>query len=191
MSRGVRKAAVYQDDVDRSEFLRLLWVVTERYRWECYADCLMTNHFHVVVQTIEPTLSRGMQWLNARYAVWFNERYGLEGHAFERRFNSVLIKNQEHFVVAVQYVVLNPVRAGICGSPGEWRWSSFLATAGVVRPRLCLTVDWLTGHFGGDQREAARRFVQCVEGPDASRQVRALTPDVAPWASRRVVRLRR
>src|SRR5437588_6861760 len=93
MNRGVRGAALYTDDDDHERFLSLLADGSVRYTWLVRTYCLMCNHYHLLVTTPEPTLSRGMQWLNGCYAQWFNWRHGHMGHAFFRRFHSVLVKS--------------------------------------------------------------------------------------------------
>ena len=85
----------------------------------------MTNHFHLLVETPEPNLSRGMQRLNSAYAGYFNERFGLVGHLFQQRFGSRLIETDEYFGEAMRYIAFNPVRAGLCSRPSDWPWSSF------------------------------------------------------------------
>ena len=85
----------------------------------------MTNHFHLLIETPEPTLSVGMQRLNSEYATYFNERFGFVGHLFQQRFGSRLIETEEYFAEALRYIAFNPVRAGLCEHPHEWPWSSF------------------------------------------------------------------
>lgn len=126
-SRGVRRLPLFHDDQDRLLFLQLLVLVCARYGWRCHAYCLMTNHYHLVIETSQANLSAGMQALNSRYAQLFNLRHGYAGHALERRFYSELIESDEHLLLLARYIVLNPVRAGLCRTPGEWPWSSHSA----------------------------------------------------------------
>jgi len=83
----------------------------------------MTNHFHLLVQTAEPNLSRGMQWLNTAYVVWFNRRHERSGHLYRGRFKAFLIEKESYFAAVLRYVVLNPVRANMVARPenGESR----------------------------------------------------------------------
>ena len=89
------------------------------------AYCLMTNHFHLLITTPAPNLSVGMHHLNGEYAKYFNERHSFDGHLFERRFESRLVESEEYFADALCYIAFNPVKAGLCAHPREWRWSSF------------------------------------------------------------------
>ena len=124
-SRGNRRQAIFHDDHDRRWFLALRQRVVDRYGWQVLAYSLMTNHFHLLVETPEPTLSVGMQRLKSGYAGYFNERHSLVGHLFQQRFDSRLIESEKHFNKTLNYIALNPVKAGLCVHPAEWPWSSF------------------------------------------------------------------
>jgi putative transposase len=92
----------------------------------------------------------------------FNRRHGRIGHLFERRYSSVLIEREPHLLEACRYVVLNPVRAGLCETADDWRWSSFRATAGLAGVPPFLVVDWLHGQFGRDAVAARDQYVAFV-----------------------------
>ncbi len=168
VSRGVRKLPIFTDDRDRERFLRLLDLTAERYGWQIHAYCLMTNHFHLLLTTPQPNVSAGMQYLNGRYCQWFNGRHGFEGHVVERRFWSDLIETERHFLNTARYIVLNPVRAGICRVAAAWRWSSYRATvaARTTLPRLSA---WLLRTLDSDLEEAREQFARFVRAgePDA------------------------
>jgi putative transposase len=123
-SRGVAKANVFLDLDDRHVFLWLLaWVVDDA-AWDCHAFCLMTNHYHLVIETRRTDLSRGMHRLNGRYAETFNAKYARTGHLFGDRFGSRVISGEEHLSDACHYVVQNPVRAGLTKRASDWPWSA-------------------------------------------------------------------
>src|SRR5688572_26326927 len=103
-TRGVRRQAIFGDDSDRELFLRILGDVVDLRGWRCHAYCLMPNHYHLVISTPEPDLSAGMHHLNLRYARRFNARYGHEGHLFDRRFHSILIRSDWHLLEVIRYV---------------------------------------------------------------------------------------
>jgi REP element-mobilizing transposase RayT len=182
VSRGVRRTPIFHDEDDREQFLRLLAFVLRTYEWRCFAYCLMTNHFHLAVQTIEPTISRGMQYLNGRYCQQFTVRYGLPGHVLERRFFSEVVEREAYGLSLVRYIVRNPVRAGICGSPEHWPWSSFAATVGLVSAPELLDVEWTLEQFSDDPRSAARQFAEFVADGDDSGPDWGLTPGVGDRA---------
>ena len=163
-SRGNAGQEVFLGDGDRRAFLEILGEVVERYAWLCHAYCLMPNHYHLLVETLSPTLSRGMRHLNGVYTQWFNRGHGRAGHLFQGRFKAILIEKERHLLEVARYVVLNPVRAGLVRDPGEWGWSSYRATVGEGRRPGFLTVDGILGVFGDDRTRAAAAYRAFVEG---------------------------
>jgi REP element-mobilizing transposase RayT len=87
------------------------------------AWCLLGTHFHVIVECRREQLSLAMHRLNGTYAQRFNKRHDRRGHLFEERFSAWVIDTEEHLRAAVEYVVENPVAAGLCRHPEEWIWS--------------------------------------------------------------------
>jgi REP element-mobilizing transposase RayT len=157
-ARGNRKEEIFLDDRDRHRFLDGLAKVVALCRWRLHAWVLMTNHYHLLIETPEPTLSRGMHLLNGRYSQGFNARHGRVGHVFQGRYKGILVEQEGHLLELTRYVVLNPVRAGLSHRAEEYPWSSYHETAGY-RPRAeWLEVDGTLRHFGRDRREARRRF---------------------------------
>ena len=131
-ARGNRRQVIYHDDDDRRQFIAFRDTITRRYRWRLHAWCLMTNHFHLLVEVPELTLSRGMQRLNSTYAAYFNARFSHVGHLFQQRFISRLIDSEEYFAEALRYIAFNPVRAGLCDYPADWAWSSFYGATDFI-----------------------------------------------------------
>src|SRR5690242_2765292 len=123
MNRGVRGTPLYTEPAEREQFLELLGETCRRYDWQTFGYCLMGNHYHLVVRTAEPTLCRGMQWLDACYARWFNKRHDYTGHALFRLYQAVLVEDDRQLVDTIRYVLRNPVEAGLCRRPEDWRWS--------------------------------------------------------------------
>lgn len=161
VSRGVRKLPVFTDDESRKRFLGLLDETLERYHWDLHSWCLMTNHFHLLVTTVEPTVSDGMQYLNGCYGQWYDWRHGYEGHVFERRFWSQLIESDGHLHEAARYILLNPVHAGMCATAPDWGWSSYRKTMGMTTkgPRLS---RMLLYEFGRRLDIARKRFAAFI-----------------------------
>jgi REP-associated tyrosine transposase len=147
--RGNDKAAVFLSDEDRERFLRLLEDVVERYRWRCYGYCLMQNHYHLALMTPQPNLGAGMRRLNQIYAQWFNHRHDRVGHLFEQRYWSRLLLGEADVVAVARYIAANPVRAGLCGRPEDWSWSSARALQGLCRPPAFLDVERARRALGG------------------------------------------
>jgi putative transposase len=154
---------IFRDDADRSRWLRLLASVVDAFLWECFAYCLLSTHYHLVFRIKEPTLARGMQYLNARYAESFNRRHGRRGHAFRARYYSILVEAESHAMEVFRYVALNPVRAGLCVTAEAWAWSSFAATLGLAPAPAWLRTEWVLGLFADDPEVARHRFRAFVQ----------------------------
>jgi REP element-mobilizing transposase RayT len=122
--RGNAGGDIFRDDADRQVLLIILKGVADAYGWRIHAYCLMRNHFHIVVATERANFSDGMQRLLSIYATYFNNRYDRSAHLFRRPFKSEPIKDERQLEVAVAYTAGNPVRAGICATEADWRWSS-------------------------------------------------------------------
>jgi putative transposase len=187
MSRGNRQEPIYLDDRDRQVFLRLLETVVERFEWICLSYCLLDNHFHLLIETPQPNLVRGMQRLKGRYGRWFNNRYGLLGHVFQGRYGSKLVVGEAYRLQVARYIALNPVVAGLVRAPEEAIWSSYPATIGQVRAPSFLSAERLLEPFGSGW-VARARFKAFVE--DGLRTARAsgdvalgLTPGMAQPAA--------
>jgi REP element-mobilizing transposase RayT len=125
-SRATGGMALFEDDVDRTEFIELLVRTACDSKWKCHAYCLMTTHYHLLLETSQRSLSKGMHRLNGIYAQRFNRRHRRRGHLFEERFSAHVIDREEHFEAACRYVFENPVRAGLCDHADLWPWSGGL-----------------------------------------------------------------
>ncbi len=161
-ARGNAGRAIFLDDDDRLRFLDTLAEVVDRFGWICHGYCLMTDHYHLLVETPQPNLSRGMQQLNGVYTQAFNRRHRLGGHVLQGRFKSVIVEKESYLLELARYVVLNPVRAKLVRRPRRWPWSSYRATAGQAATPDFLTVDWILAQFGEARKRAQaayRRFV--------------------------------
>ena len=123
-TRAVERTPAFFHDIDRVGFLRLLGECVERFDWDMYAYYLMTTHYHLVLRAAQPALSEGMQRLNGLHARRVNLRVERRGHLFGARFASWIVDTEEYALAACRYVVLNPVRAGLCDRPEDWRWSA-------------------------------------------------------------------
>jgi putative transposase len=166
MSRGNRKAVIFEDDADRRRFARLLGEVAGRYRLLCHSYCLMGNHYHAVIECSDANLSAAMNWLNGVFAQYSNRRHGRTGHLLQGRFKSVLIGDDIYLRTANIYVLMNPVTAGLVEDPSEWRWSSYRATVGIEAPPHWLDLSWLNWVFGGRTlRDAQLCFKEFVSKP--------------------------
>ncbi len=101
-ARGNAREDIYRDDADRQQFLRLLWTMANRHDWYCHAYCLMDNHYHLLVETNTPTLSKGMKLLNGTYTQYFNRQHRRVGHVFQGRFKAILVQKDAHLLELAQ-----------------------------------------------------------------------------------------
>ena len=129
-SRGDARRPIFCDDKDRLLFLEVLASIVSRFHWLCHAYCLMNNHYHLIVETPEGNLSRGMRQLNGVYTQRFNRRHRKPGHVFQGRYKAIVVEKESYLLELCRYVVLNPVRAKAVETPEAWNWSSYRATAG-------------------------------------------------------------
>lgn len=153
-ARGNDHGAITREDRDRRRFVETLAIVVGKFFWLCHAYCLMNNHYHLLIETPEPNISAGMQRLNGAYAQEFNKRHKRSGHLFQGRFHSTIIDREAHLLEACRYIVLNPVRAGLCTDPLAWPWSSYRPTAGFCSRPPFLTLSVIHGSFSRDTARA-------------------------------------
>ncbi len=161
-TRGNDRQDIYFGNWSGRLFVRELERASRRHAWRVLAYCLMTNHYHLVLQ-ITNRLSDGIRELNSRFARISNRVNKRTDHLFGKRFGSHLIEDESYLLESVRYVLLNPVRAqGPVKRAEDWRWSSMRPTLGLEHPPACLDAGFLLAHFGrkpAHARAAFRRFV--------------------------------
>jgi putative transposase len=181
-SRGNRRQDIAEEPLDYGLLLWLVERAVERFKWDVLAYCLMPNHYHLLIETPEAGLSRGMHLINGRYAQAFNAGRRLDGHLFQGRFGSKLVDSEGHALWLNRYIARNPVEAGLVGSPAAWKWSSYGAVRGGFAPSW-LAHDIVLGLFGDGESAAVtyERLILDEDGPDPPEHVRGLAPDAAYW----------
>ena len=112
-SRGNRKEVIYLLDEDRQKFLSVLGDACTKYNWLCHSYCLMSNHYHLLIETPFCNLSKGMRYLNSVYTQKFNKAHNRVGHVLQGRYKSILVEKDPYLLELARYIVLNPVRAGM------------------------------------------------------------------------------
>ena len=157
-SRGDRQEDIYLDDEDRENFLKVLSGLCNRFNWVVHAYCLMSNHYHLLVETPDSNLSQGMRQLNGVYTQKFNRHHSRVGHVFQGRYKAILVEKEPYLLELARYIVLNPVRAEMVRSAKDWPWSSYRATAGMKLPTNGLKVDWILSCFSSRKATAIKRY---------------------------------
>lgn len=168
-SRGDRREPIFADDGDRVALLEVVAQAMARYDAELLAYCLMDNHYHFVLHTRQPNLSRLMRQVNGVYTQRFNRRHRTVGHLLQGRFKAILVDRDAHLLELCCYVELNPVRARLVDAPGDWPWSSYRAHVCAAPTPPWLDSAGLHGYLLGhevrgaaERRRAARRYAALV-----------------------------
>jgi len=158
-----RGESICEDDEDRLMFLQILAEVVQRFNWLCHGYCLMTNHYHLIVETPDANLSKGMRHLNGVFTQAPNRRHKRTGHLFQGRFKGILVDKDSYLLELSRYVVLNPARSGMVKQPMQWKWSSYGAMVGQVQAPSWLTVDTILAQFGNRRTAAQQRYKDFVK----------------------------
>ena len=161
-SRGNARQRIYSDDSDRANFLEYLSHCCQRHDWLCHSYCLMTNHYHLLIETNNSTLSRGMKYLNGSYTQSYNRRHARVGHLFQGRYKAILVEKDAYLLELSRYIVLNPVRAKMTRTAKDWSWSSYRAAVGLAEKPQFLTTDWILAGFGSDRQTAQKSYGRFV-----------------------------
>jgi REP element-mobilizing transposase RayT len=162
-ARGNEKKLIFRDDKDRLLFFDIMNQVKKRYNWLCHTYCLMNNHYHLVIETPDANLSKGMRQLNGVYTQAFNKKHKRVGHVLQGRYKAILIQKESYLLEVIRYVVLNPLRAKVAQKPEGWKWSSYRSIAGKEKAEKFLIIDWILGQFGNDRTTAQKRYCEFVK----------------------------
>jgi REP element-mobilizing transposase RayT len=157
-SRGDGQEDIYLDNEDRATSVAVLEEVVKRFNWTVHAYCLMSNHYHLLVETPDGNLAQGMRQFNGIYTQRFNRRHRRVGHVFQGRYKAIIVQKDSYLLELARYIVLNPVRAGMVRSAKDWPWSSYRATACLMQPPAWLQTDWILSAFGTRKGPALERY---------------------------------
>lgn len=162
MHLGNAHADIFLSDRDREKFLQYLSNSVERYELKIHTYCLMTNHYHLLVETSQPNLSQAMKWINVSYAAYFNRKRQRSGHLFQGRFKAIVVDADEYLKQLSRYIHLNPVRAKMVDHLKDYKWSSYPSISGYKKVPEWLEVGWLLSLFGKSKKRY-RQFVESVQ----------------------------
>lgn len=167
-NRGNNFGVVFFCDSDRELFLTLLEEAARRFQWIVIQFCLMTNHFHLLIETpVTPTLSGGMKWLTQTYVQRINKKYGRVGSLFQGRYKNHLVEDGTYLLEVLRYIANNPVEAKIVERAEDWKWGSHRAVVGLDRMPQWMSADRALQPFGQDRQQQIdeyRRFVDAGAG---------------------------
>ena len=163
-SRGNERKVVFRSGKDREQFLSYLESATTRYGARVHVYCLMSDHYHLLLETPRGNLSQIMAHVNGAYTTYFNVKRRRAGHLFQGRYKAILVEREQYAEELSRHIHLNPVRAGIVAKPEEHAWSSYRAYAGLAVGPTWLVRDWVLSRFGARERRAQQRYRDYVEG---------------------------
>jgi len=157
-SRGDGRKAIYRDDRDRRDYLDVLSEVCKRFNWCVHAYCLMDNHYHLLIETPDGNLSRGMRQLNGVYTQHFNRHHNRVGHVFQGRYKAIIVQKDSYLLELSRYIVLNPVRAKMVRAAKDWPWSNYRMSCGIVASPNWLDTACLLSSFAKTKKTAIERY---------------------------------
>ena len=168
-SRGNERKDIFKNQKDREKFLSYLESATKRYGALIHVFCLMTNHYHILMETPLGNLSQIMQYINGAYTTYFNIKRQRSGHLFQGRYKAILVDIDEYAKELSRYIHLNPVRANMVDRPEQYRWSSYQYYIGLKKAPEWLVKDFILGYFGrkiSDAQRGYRAFVETLIGQE-------------------------
>jgi len=166
INRGNAREKIFKGGRDREKFLEYIERAVEQFSIIIHAYCLMNNHYHLLIETPNPNLSKTIQWIGTSYVQYFNTKHKRSGHLFQARFKSVLIDADAYLTHLSRYIHLNPLKAKIVDNLSEYSWSSYPAYTGTSRKPKWLETSRLLSGFGKNIREAQSDYKAYVEGID-------------------------
>ena len=131
MARGIRRQRIFDDDYDQQVFMEGMKSQFQRFNCTVHAYCLMTNHFHILLETDDVHISDVMKPLLRNYSLYYNKRKSYRGHLFEDRYASNLVETDAYFLQVGRYIHLNPVKARMAVLPDSYKWSSYRTIIGM------------------------------------------------------------
>jgi len=154
LTRGNQKQKIFRDSADYIRYLKILSDYKNQHPYYLYAYVLMDNHVHLLMETKKIPLSKIMQGINQRYTGYFNKRYDTVGHLFQGRYKSILCDRDTYLISLVKYIHLNPVRAKVVNSQGEYRWSSHNNYIQKLDGKNIVDIDRVLRMFSEDKKKA-------------------------------------
>ena len=158
-SRGNRHAILFCDDRDRQRYMNFLQESRDRYPFYLHAYCLMTNHIHLLLETINDPPGNIIKTIHSLYAIYFNKRHNLDGHVFQGRFKSEHIDSPKYLLEASRYIHLNPVKANMVETPIEYSWSSYASYVSGVQ-EAAVTTQKILSYVPYPRKRNYQRYVE-------------------------------
>ncbi len=161
-SRGNAREPIYLDEADFGHFFEVLALTCERFNWVIHSFCLMTNHYHLLIETPDGNLTKGMRQLNGVYTQKFNRNHNRVGHLFQGRYKAILVDKSAYLLEDGRYILLNPIRAGMVNDLEDYPWSSWSYITGVKDIPEWLSINQTLLQFGKELAKAREAYHQFV-----------------------------
>ncbi|WP_369691328.1 transposase [Desulfolucanica intricata] len=159
MCRGNHRQNIFRDEEDRQVYFMVLKWAKEKYDFFLHSYCLMSNHVHLHLETVDVNIASIMKYINMHYAISFNQKYNIVGHLFQDRYRAELIETDAYNLEISRYIHLNPVEAGIVERPLDYPWSSYSAYMGVKKDPL-VTTKKILGYFLNSDTALYQKYVE-------------------------------
>ncbi len=163
MNRGRRGEKIFQDKADFKIFIELLEELNEVFNINVASYCLMTNHYHLLLQTPNANLSRSMRHLNGVYTQKYNKRHNYDGPLFRGRYKSIVVDSDSYALELVRYIHRNPLEAGIVDDINKYQWSTHKAYLSSAEKWKWLYKDYILKLFSKSKSESIRLYKQFVK----------------------------
>ena len=161
MARGIRRMQIFDDDSDYQVFMTIMKHVFTKFDCILHAYCLMTNHFHLLLETDDVEIGKIMKQLLHDYSMYYNQKHRYKGHLFEGRYVSCLVEDDPYFMQTGRYIHLNPVKAHMVTAPEHYKWSSYRTILGMMDDGMTDRIKTLS-YFKKDQIFYYREFIEDV-----------------------------
>ncbi len=162
-SRGNERKSIFRTKRDYERFLGYLESATERYGARIHCFCLLSNHYHVLLETPRGNLHRILHHLNTSYTNYFNVKNGRVGHLFQGRYRAILVDRDSYALELSRYIHLNPVRAQLVEGPSDYPWSSYWVYVGKAKGWDWLQTGFILEQLSSEEGEAQRKYRRYVE----------------------------
>lgn len=163
MSRGNEQKEIFKNQRDREKFLEYLASASDRYGAVIQAYCLMSNHYHLLLETPEGNLPQIMRHINGTYTTYFNLKRKRSGHLFQGRYKAILVEADSYAAELSRYIHLNPIRVGLVEKPEDYPWSSYRSYIGQSPAAEWLKTEFIPSYFGQPRTQAGIRYRKFVE----------------------------
>lgn len=165
IARGIERRVIFSDDGEREFFLERLGEIIEDTNTSCYAWCLMTNHFHLLLRTVSVSMATFMRRLMTSYAISYNLWHKRSGHLFQNRYKSIVCEEEPYLLELVRYIHLNPIRSGMVKTINElddYPWSGHKVLLSRMKKKW-QEVNEILSQFGERKRQAQERYRNFIE----------------------------